>query len=112
MNSITKKLLLLIGPIILENIFNSIFNEEKLSSFRDNIVTLLRKTADKSLNDVDDYLLEISIDTIMTPGKYIEHTRELCAILKSYIQSSQTKWDDIAFLPILERIEELGTTPE
>lgn len=111
MNKITMKLLLLIGPTIIESILNSILTEEKLTSFKDNLITFFREKVDKTVTEVDDYLLEIVVDTIMEPGQAVEHTLELCKIMKGYITESQTEWDDIVFLPILNRIEELGTTP-
>jgi hypothetical protein len=110
MNKITMKLLLLIGPTIIESILNSILTEEKLTSFKDNLITFFREKVDKTVTEVDDYLLEIVVDTIMEPGQAVEHTLELCKIMKGYITESQTEWDDIVFLPILNRIEELGTT--
>ena len=112
MNAVTKKLVSLIGPTVIETVLSSIINEEKLTSFRDSLITFFRKTADSTVNEIDDYLGEFVIDTIMEPGRYVEHTKELCKILREYIQSSQTEWDDMAFLPILDRIELFGTTKE
>jgi len=112
MNAVTKKLVLLIGPTVIEAVLSSIINEEKLTSFRDALITFFRKTADSTVNEIDDYLAGFAIDTIMEPGRYVEHTQELCKILREYIQSSQTEWDDMAFLPILDRIELFGTTKE
>lgn len=110
MNVITKRVLMLVGPSILEEIITSIVNDKTISSFRDDLVQFFRKTADKTTNEVDDALVEMAIKTIMAPGKYIAHTKELCAILRKYIQSNQVEWDDIVFLPILDQIEKLGIT--
>ncbi|MFV0511573.1 MAG: hypothetical protein ACK5M8_20335 [Shewanella algae] len=110
MNTVTKKLVSLIGPVVLKNILDQILNEEKLSSYRDNLVTFFRKTAAKTTNEIDDKLVEIAISTIMEPGKAVEQTVELCGILRAYVQDSQTPIDDILVLPILDRIEDLGTS--
>ena len=110
MNAVTRKMIFVIGPIVLEKVLNQIINEEKLTSFRDNLITYFRKTADKTTTEVDDYLVEFAIDAIMEPGKFIEQTRELCGIIKGYIEDSRTEIDDIFVLPIITRIEELGTS--
>jgi len=111
MNLITRTLLSTIGPLVIENLLEQIINEEKLTSFRDNLVSFFRKTADKTVNEVDDYLVEIAIETIMEPGKHIEQTRELCKMLREYAEHSKTKIDDMLVIPILKSIENLGTTP-
>jgi hypothetical protein len=110
MNIITKNLVTLIGPMVIETILDAIISEEKLTSFRDELISFFRKTADKTVTEIDDYLVEIAVNTIMAPGKYIDDTMGLLAILRKYVESSQTEIDDIFCLPILDRIQLLGIT--
>lgn len=110
MNVVTQKLINVIGPTVVENIISAILTDEKLTSFKDNVITFFRRTADRTATEVDDNLVEFAINMIMEPGKSIEHTRELCGLLRGYIQDSRTELDDIMLLPILNRIEQLGTS--
>jgi len=97
-----------IAPEIIEALFDSILSDNTRTAFKDSLVTFFRQTADKSVTEIDDYLVEMSIDMIMDPGKFCDDTRELCKILRSYVTENGTEWDDVVFLPIINRIEQFG----
>ena len=109
MNAFTRQMIIMIGPMILKSLINSMLNEQKLTEFRDKIVAFLRSTADKSSNEIDDMAIEEVVKLIMNPSFYTSKTLELCAMAKAYVSNTATEWDDMLFIPILDRIELIGT---
>jgi len=109
MNAFTRQMIMMIGPMILKSLINSMLNEKKLLEYRDKIVAFLRSTADKSANEIDDMAIEEVVKLIMNPTFYAGKTRELCVMARAYVTSTETEWDDMLFIPILDRIELIGT---
>lgn len=109
MNVVTKKIIEMIAPMVIKELLDSIFNEKVLTGFRDEVVMFLRTRADRTDWKLDDELVEIIVKTIMAPGKFTEETRKLCKVLREYITHNRVKWDDMLFLPVIDRIEALST---
>lgn len=108
MNAITTQLIMAIGPTILKSVIRSMLNEEKLTEYRDEAITFLKGKAAATDNKIDDSLVQAAIDWVMEPGNYIKYTQEFCSLARRYITSTENEWDDIVFVPFLDRIEQLG----
>jgi hypothetical protein len=108
MNAVSKQLIMTFGPMVLKSIVNSMLQEETLVEYRDKLIAFMRRSVDKTATQIDDMLIESLIRMIMTPGLYIEQTKEMCRMARQYITHTDNTWDDIVFVPILDRIEKLG----
>lgn len=112
MNAVTKKVVKMIGPMVIKELVDAIFNEKVLTGFRDDIVMFLRAATKKTKIELDDKMVDYLVQTIMEPGKFTDETRSLCKTLRNYVINNSVKWDDVVFLPIIDRIEALGVTSE
>jgi len=108
MNAITKQLIMTFGPMLLKSIIDSMLNEEKLKEYRDEILKFLREKAGNSKTAIDDALVGSVIGWVMEPGHHIPFTQEFCSMARRYITDTENEWDDMAFLPIIDRIEQIG----
>ena len=109
MNAITRQMVLMIAPMLIRSLINSMLNEQKLTEYRDKIVGFMRSQADRTSNEIDDMAIEEVIRLVLEPSIYATKTVELCALAKAYVKSTLNEWDDLFFLPILDRIEQIGT---
>jgi len=109
MNAFTRQMIIMIGPMILKSLINSMLNEEKLVEYRDKMIGFMRSQADRTANEIDDMAIEEVVRIVLDPSIYAVKTVELCAMAKAYIASTATEWDDMLFIPILDRIELIGT---
>jgi len=109
MNAVTRQMIMMFGPMLLKSVIKSMLEEKKLIEFRDKIVAFLRGMADKSSNEIDDMAIEEVVRIIMDPSIYAGKTVELCEMARAYITSTETEWDDMLFIPILDRVQAIGT---
>ncbi len=109
MNFVTKQLVMSIGPMVLESVIESILTEENLIEYRDRAIALIKDQAKKTKTKIDDNLSEVAIEWVMDAGNYIKYTRHFCQILREYVSNSANDYDNMLCLPILDRIERLGT---
>ena len=109
MNAFTRQMIIMIGPMILKSLINSMLNEQKLLEYRDKMIGFMRSQADRTANEIDDMAIEEVVRVVLDPSIYAAKTVELCAIAKAYIKSTGPEWDDLLFLPILDRVEQIGT---
>ena len=109
MNTVTKQLILMVGPTILKSLLNSIFEEKQLVEYRDKLIDYARRQADTTGSGIDDTVVEAMVGFVMDPKNYIEFTMDVISLCKQYIMQTTTDWDDFLLMPILTRIEQLGT---
>lgn len=108
MNVVTKQLVMVIGPMVLKNVLDSILQEEKLVEYRDRLIAAVRAKTSATKNTIDDAVVEGVIKSIMEPGKFIELTMTVVSLARQYITHTESPLDDKLLLPILDRIEVIG----
>ena len=109
MNEFAKRMIIMFGPMILRSIIDSMLNEKALTEYRDKMVAYFREMCGKTKNQIDDAAVEAFIGLLMDPTVYTGQTLAVCELARGYIKSTETEWDDFVFLPILDRIQKLGT---
>lgn len=109
MNIITRRLIMVMGPMLLKSVMNSMLEEKTLITYRDKTLAFIRGLTDKTKTEIDDNVVEAIIKMLMDPAKYLDKTKEFCALARQYITRTDNGWDDIVFLPILDRVELIGT---
>lgn len=108
MNAVTMRMLMMLGPMVLRNIIETILQEKKLVEFREKMISLLRAKADATKNEVDDAAVEALVGFVMEPGNYLDLTMQVIALARQYIGHTESELDDKFLLPIIDRIETLG----
>ena len=108
MNVVTRQLIIMVGPMVLKSVMDSILNEKKLSEYRDRMILAMRAKADTTKNEIDDALVEGVVSAVMAPGLYIDLTMQVISLARQYITHTESTLDDKLLLPILDRIEVVG----
>lgn len=90
---------------LLVDIVADMITPEGVTEFRKEVIMMLEKATISSDLALDDKALEVFISTIMTEENFEQFGAGMVNIMKEYVRSSETKYDDWV-IPILDSLLE------
>ena len=101
-----KQMILKMALPALIRILADAIKSAELPELRDDVLNWLLFQARKTNTPFDDKMLEVLVPVLFTPEIVADFINTVVPLLKVYVKSSVTPWDDYIFIPILEAVEE------